>query len=80
MNLNITETHKKVLNILSIEGNDFRFIPVEDYSFSGKMRFRNYAFELLNDEYLSHGEQIKREDGWSYELKLTDKGKRLIGK
>jgi len=79
MTLKITETHKKVLEILAIENNDFRFLIIEDYSFSGKMRFRNYAFELLNEGYLC-GERIKRNDEWRYELKLTDDGKELIRK
>lgn len=74
--LEITETHKKVLKILSIPENDFRFLPREVYA-SGK--FSNYAFELVNEGYLT-GEVVERDNRLHYLLKLTEKGKKAIGK
>ncbi len=76
MALDITETHKRVLKILSIPENDFRLISVEN-KFSSTMKFSNYAHELLNNDYLS-GKLVERGNREYYHVELTDAGREVL--
>ena len=84
MALEITETHKKVLEHIAREKDfEFRerffsFVLTED-TFVFRKTFRNYAHELLNNGYLS-GDKVERDNGRYYELKLTETGEKIIRK